>query len=77
MSTECHGGCLKSVKRPLKDALRMFKAFSKDVSTVFLGCFNPLSPGVLDPGNYPGEGPQDPQLYFAFHAPRNNVEPHI
>ena len=29
-------------------------------------CINPLSPGVLDPGNYPGGGPQDPQLYFAF-----------
>ena len=28
--------------------------------------FNPLSPGVLDPGNYPGGGPQDPQLYFGF-----------
>ena len=28
---------------------------------------NPLSPGVLDPGNSPGGGgPQDPQLYFAF-----------
>ena len=27
---------------------------------------NPLSPGVLDPGTYPGGGPQDPQLYFAF-----------
>ena len=32
---------------------------------VFNGKFNPLSPGVLDPGNYLG-GPQDPQLYFAF-----------
>ena len=33
--------------------------------------FNPLSPGVLDPGNYPGGGggPQDPQLYFGFFMP--------
>ena len=38
--------------------------------------FNPLSPRVLDPGNYPGGGggdPQDPQLYFGilglFYAP--------
>ena len=41
---------------------------------------NPLSPGVLDPGNYPG-GPQDPQLYFAFFGffmpPSINVKPHI
>ena len=27
---------------------------------------NPLSPGVLDPGSYPGGVPQDPQLYFGF-----------
>ena len=45
---------------------------SSELSGVFSlnhhqGChwFNPLSPGVLDPGNYPG-GPQDPQLYFGF-----------
>ena len=35
--------------------------------------FNPLSPRVLDPGNNPGGGPQDPQLYYGilglFYAP--------
>ena len=39
---------------------------------------NPLSPGVLDPGNYPG----DPQLFFwlfggFFMPPSDNVEPQI
>ena len=27
---------------------------------------NPFWPGVLDPGNPPGGGPEDPQLYLGF-----------
>ena len=53
-----------------------FKEISRDLIGV-----NPLSPGVLDPGNYPGGGPQDPQLYSGFLGlfipPSINVEPHI
>ena len=52
--------------------MALFMHITKRTQTQFLDNFkakilNPLSPGVLDPGNYPGGGgPQDPQLYLAF-----------
>ena len=55
-------GCFSMFQRSFRGAKiisRVFKWYFKQVLRGFEGNVNPLSPGVLDPDNYP-------QLYFGF-----------
>ena len=63
----------KAIQVSFKVVSGKLQGCAKKVLRVFQGNFraswaslNPFSPGVLDPGNNPGGGPEDPQLYLGF-----------
>ena len=58
--------CLRKFQECFEKVSRVFQQTFKDVSRKFKGCFNPIRPGVRNPGKNPGGGTKCPQLSFGF-----------